>query len=118
MTVIVTGMYLFAGFRDALVELEKNQPDAAEAVKSRMGGGEIECAHTISQMAFTVEREVTRIYDETGAEGPGIWEYEVGEELGRWLYARALVNMVPDNTVLEAETRNQTLKFLNLWEGE
>lgn len=91
MTVIVTGMYLFAGFCDTLVELEKNQPDAAEAVKSRMGGGEIECAHTLSQMAFTVEREVTRIYDDTGAEGPGIWEYEVGRHhclRGRRLFAR------------------------------
>lgn len=119
MTAIVTGMYVFAGFRDALVAVETMEGEGpAEKIKVAMGGGELECARTISEMAFTIEHEVNRIYDENPTSAPGIWEYEVGEELGKWLCARALVDMVPTTEELLAEVRKQTLKFLNLWEGE
>lgn len=116
MTAIVTGMYVFTGFRDTLMKVEDE--DTVTAILASMGGGELECACTISEMAFTIEHEVNRIYDENPASAPGVWEYEVGEELGKWLCARALVAMVPTTEELLVEVRKQTLKFLNLWEGE
>lgn len=118
MTVQVTSMYLFAGFRDALVRIEMaGNRTLAEKVKANMGGGEVECAYTISQMAFTVEREVNRIYDMLNPASPGVWEYEVGEELGKWLCARAAVDMVPSDEELVSETYKQTLKFVKQWES-
>ena len=91
MTAIVTGMYIFAGFRDELLVEEKKADgdNRAEEVKAALGGGEIECAHTISGLAFSAERVVNRVYDDTGADFPGIWEYEVAEELGKWLFTFA-----------------------------
>lgn len=91
MTAIVTGMYIFAGFRDELrVEEKKEGADnRADDVKEALGGGEIECAHTISGLSFSAERVVNCVYDDTGADFPGIWEYEVAEELGKWLFTFA-----------------------------
>lgn len=115
MTAIVTGMYLFAGFRDALVEIEKDNPTLGERIRYNMGGGEVESAQTISGFAFTVENEVNRLYDEVASDAPGVWEYEVGEELGKWLCGRAAVDDVPTVEQLLAQTRTMTLKFLQEW---
>lgn len=91
MTAIVTGMYVFAGFRDALIKLEKSDEARAEMVKACLGGGEIECAQTISSMAFDAQRVVNRVYDEAGPQNfPGVWEYDIGEALGEWLVAQTM----------------------------
>lgn len=116
MTAIVTGMYLFAGFRDALVAIEKDNPTLGERVRYNMGGGEVESAQTISGFAFTVENEVNRLYDEVSGGSAGVWEYEVGEELGKWLCGRAAIDAVPTTEELLAQTRVMTLKFLQVWD--
>ena len=113
MTAIVTGMYLFAGFRDALVAVEHEDEARAERVKGAMGGGEVECAQTISGYAFPTESMVNHLYDEHGGNFPGVWEYEVGEELGRWLFEFVdQEDGLPTAERWQEEVLHRTLEFI------
>ena len=114
MTTIVTGMYIFAGFRDKLVAVEADGNESgAETIKSALGGGEIECAVTISGYAFSAERVANRVYDESSEPGPGVWEYEVAEELGRWLADYVLSEgEAPTDMEWEDEVEHRTRQFI------
>lgn len=77
------------------------------------GGGEIECAVTISGYAFSAERVANRVYDESSEPGPGVWEYEVAEELGRWLADYVLSEgEAPTDMEWEDEVERRTRQFI------
>lgn len=113
MTAIVTGMYIFAGFRDKLVAAEANGNESGFEMKLALGGGEVECAVTISGYAFSAERVANRVYDESSEPGQGVWEYEVAEELGRWLADYVLSEgEAPTDMQWEDEVERRTRQFI------
>jgi hypothetical protein len=115
MTAMVTGMFIFAGYQHTLIAIEGEDEQRAERIKLALGGGgELEVAIALQHLAFSAERVANRIYDELVPDAPGIWEYEVAEELGSWLVAFADEHdHLPSDMEWEDEVELRTRKFIN-----
>lgn len=108
MSVQVTGMFLFAGYQQAII---KTEGEVEERIKVAINGaGEREVAYYLEQYAPLVQgvADITFAFDEasSGVENDyyGIWEYEVAEALGAWLvdYAAEHDQAPPDQHWIEA----------------
>lgn len=72
-------MYIFAGWRDAINDLESS---VYRATTENLGG-EIGVARFIADAAEKIAFML--LTDFKDAEFPGVWEYEIAEHIGRWL---------------------------------
>lgn len=82
MNTTITAMYLFAGYRDAIM----NHPGEQDINAAFSGGGEDSSAVKLA--------EVAALYHATEQsnwrDGPGVWLYDVVEEAGRAIADRTL----------------------------
>ncbi|PLY35362.1 hypothetical protein F164LOC_20715 [Pectobacterium carotovorum] len=84
----VTAMFIFSGYRDAIIELENADMDAARiAVNWISGAGELEVAQRFRSVELMIDNAVDPILLTEGC--VGIWEYDVAEYLGGYLVKHA-----------------------------
>ena len=75
MKATITAMYLFAGYRDTVMK----NPNEQSINEDFSGGGEDSCARLLAEVAtafHATEQDPHR-------DGPGVWLYDVAEEVGR-----------------------------------
>lgn len=104
---ITTGMFIWAGYLQALTAAHSEGYD-----EQIMPGGQIEIARQIAVCIPLIENMVA---DELQANpGPGVWEYDVAEPLGAWIYGymRELGEFVEVKRIV-AKARELTLEFIN-----
>ncbi|MBG6246677.1 hypothetical protein CS369_21740 (plasmid) [Candidatus Symbiopectobacterium sp. 'North America'] len=101
----VTAMYIFAGYRDAIAELEEEDMNAARiAVEWISGAGELEVAQRFKSVEKMIDGAIDAILLNEGS--AGIWEYEVAERIGRYLVKHAQKEEeLTDNDIVECAIR-------------
>lgn len=77
----LVAMFIFSSFNETRVPLIVKDDTAQERIDFNVaGGGEIECADWIRELAIDIVEECDETF--TSKEGPGIWYYEVAEVIG------------------------------------
>lgn len=108
---ITTGMFIWAGYIEALAAAQKEGFD-----DQNMPDGQIDLARQMTVSIPLIENVVT---DELRANpGPGIWEYDVAEPLGAWLFSQIReYGQLPDTNVVVEKALELTTHFIKDWRG-
>lgn len=105
---VTTGMFIWVGFIEALTEAQKNGFDG------ELPTGQVELAREISTAITLLDYYTCQMLEE--APGPGVWEYDVAEPLGAWLFEqlRSVGRLPPSKDIVDEGCR-RTAEFIQEW---
>lgn len=110
----LTAMFVFGGYRDELRKQEElssfGQNPTAMINETFCGGGELEAAMLIGEIATDIDRELAD--RDEAQDGPGVWYYDVAEELGGWIARAALSGVRVETKEVVAKAIEMTVEWL------
>lgn len=108
---ITTGMFIWVGFIEALSSAQKAGFD------DELPTGQIELAREISTAITLLDHYTSQMLENHS--GPGVWEYDVAEPLGAWLFERLRTDgHIPPLRDIVDEGCRRTTEFIKEWKDE